>query len=456
MSALGPLRELAAGLRARLAGHPGYLRALVTAYGLMAANVVVQLLLVPLYLDSLDKYRFGVLMILLAVLGYAAVGMAFMSGGMARILAEHHAREDAQGFRRAYLVSKLVYVGYAALIGLLVVAVVVVLEGTLFEVRPGYRETVMWTAAAGGLYFVLLYDFSVDRLALVAKGHQAVGNLLSILSLVVFVALVVPWLISGGDLWGVLACMAAGVAVARIGAWHAWRRLGVDLSWRRGLVGAGGRGGPLRRLVGRSGLAFTFYGVLLLTLRADIVIVGWLGGAEAAAEFVLVWKIAEVGIDALARLPEAFSPYIIHMDARGEAGRLERGYRAGQRRMWRLALAAGLAYAVLGPWVVELWVGPEHAPQSRLAYVLAGGAVVWLAAARLPAIYALSMVRLRALMVVALVEVAGKLGLTWVLFPWLGYLAPLVAINLVHLAGVAAAYAALRKTIVGDEAAAAG
>jgi O-antigen/teichoic acid export membrane protein len=444
VSALSPLRELVA----RLAGHPGYLRALVTAYGLMAANVVVQVFMVPLYLNALDTYRFGVLMILLALFGYAAVGMAFMSGGMARILGEHHAREDDEGFRRAYLVSKLVYVGYAALVGLVVVAVVATLEGALFQVRAGYAKTVLWTAAAGGLYFVLLYDFSVDRLALIAKGRQAEGNLLSILSLVVFVALVVPWLLSGGDLPGVMLCLAAGVGVARIGAWFAWRRLGVDLGWRRGIEGARE---PLRRLLGRSGLAFTFYGVLLLTLRADTVIVGWLGGAEMAARFVLVWKIAEVGIDALARLPEAFSPYIVHMDTRGEAGRLGRAYRLGQRRMWLLALAAGLAYAALGPWVVELWVGPEHAPRSRLAYLLAGGAVVWLASARLPAVFALSMVRLRALIVLASVELAGKLALTWVLFPWAGFLAPLVAINLVHLAGVAPGYAALRRTIVGDE-----
>ena len=191
-------------LRAKLANNPGYARALLSSYGLVATNVLVQLMLVPLYLDTLDKYRFGILMILLAFFGYAALGMAFMTGGMARILGEFHAREDRDGFRRGYLLSKLTYVGYAAMIGVLALGAVILFEGTLFEFRADYRETVLWTVAAGGLYFVLHYEFSVDRLALAATGRQGTANLLTIVTLVGFVVLVVPWLLGGGDLPGVL------------------------------------------------------------------------------------------------------------------------------------------------------------------------------------------------------------------------------------------------------------
>lgn len=452
MKAPRTLRGLAAQLRARIAGNRGYADALGTAYGLIGANIVVQLLLVPLYLATLDSYRFGILMILLAVFGYAAVGLSFITGGMARILGEFHARDDAEGFRRGYLVSKLVYGGYALVVGIVVSAAVFAFEGVLFEVRAGYRETVLLTVLAGALYFVLLYDFSVDRLALIAKGRQAAANLLSVLSVLVFAALVVPWLLAGGDLPGVMVCMVAGVVVARLGAHLYWRRLGIALVWRRDALADRA---TLRRLVGRSGAAFTLYGVLLLTLRADVIIVGWLGGAEMAALFVLVWKIAEVGIDVLARIPETFSPFIIHMDARGEAARLGRTYAQSRRWMTAIALGAGLGYAALGPYVVALWVGPSYAPDDRLAYVLAGGAIFWLALARLPAVYAFAMVRLRALVWISLVEVAGKLALTVALFDWAGYLAPLIAINVMHVGGVALGYAALRRTFLDDDRAAA-
>lgn len=445
MSAIAPLVGRARAFRARLVNNPGYARAVLSSYGHIGLNVAVQIMLVPLYLETLDKYRFGILMILLAFFGYAALGMAFMTGGMARILGEFHAREDAAGFRRGYWLGKLAYVGYAGLVGLLAIAAVALLEGTLFQVRAGHRGTVLGTVAAGALYFVLLYEFSVDRLALTAAGRQATANLLSAASLAVFVVLVVPWLLTGGGLPGVMLCMAGGVLAARLGAWAVWRRSGVDLRWRRG---DGDTGQIMRRLLGRSGLAFAIYGILFLTLRADTLIVGWLGGAELAAEFVLVWKIAEVGVDLLSRIPEALAPYIVHMDTRGEAERLKRTYRQGQRWIWAIAAAAGVFYAVFGHFIVSLWVGPENAPDDPLVYVLAGSALVWLAGARLPAVYAYAMVRLRALIVVTFVEVAGKVALTVALFPWLGYLAPLVAINLVHMSGVALGYAALRKTVL--------
>jgi hypothetical protein len=41
---------------------------------------------------------------------------------------------------------------------------------------------------------------------------------------------------------------------------------------------------------------------------------------------------------------------------------------------------------------------------------------------------------------IACVEVAARLALTVALYPRFGYLAPLVALNVVHLCGIATAY----------------
>jgi len=73
-------------------------------------------------------------------------------------------------------------------------------------------------------------------------------------------------------------------------------------------------------------------------------------------------------------------------------------------------------------------------------YALAGGAVFWLTIARLPAIYAFSQVRLKSLIKVTALETIGKVIFVFALFPTLGLYAPLVAINVLHILGIAYLY----------------
>jgi hypothetical protein len=77
---------------------------------------------------------------------------------------------------------------------------------------------------------------------------------------------------------------------------------------------------------------------------------------------------------------------------------------------------------------------------GHLPFILAAAAVFWLSVSRLPGVVAYSTVRLEPYLRIAAVELAGKLILTTILFPWTGYLAPLIAVSAVHVLGVAAAY----------------
>jgi O-antigen/teichoic acid export membrane protein len=188
------------------------------------------------------------------------------------------------------------------------------------------------------------------------------------------------------------------------------------------------------------GAGFLLYGTFLLVLQADVFIVGLLGDAAVAARFALVWRIAEALVLLIWKLPEHLTPYLIQLDAAGRQARLAEIYRYADRVLLTLSLSAGLLYAIWGQRLVAFWVGAEHAPEEPLAFALAGGAVFWLGIARLPAIFAYATVRLRALNRVAGAEVGGKLLLTVALFPVIGHLAPLVALNVVHGAAIAVAY----------------
>lgn len=425
-------------LVSRIKGSPDYFAALTSGYALMGTNVLVQVLLVPLYLHSLGKYQFGILVTLLAFLNYAAIGITWMSGGIGRKLGECSAKGDHERFAQAYAVSKVTFVGYAALVavGMAVVGWALYL-GMVGNLPETARETVGLTLFAAAVYFVVQYELNVEMLAYTAMKRQGIANALQILSTLVFAVTVWIWLSKGGGLEGIPLCLLAGVVVARVVSWVMWQWIGKPAFWRWPDREAFSL---ITHLLGPLGGGYILYGVFLLTMQADIMIVGWLGGAEMAAEFVLVWKIAEVLTQLLWRIPEYLQPYLIHMDAAGETQELGEVYR--KCRGWLLLLSGLTAagYALAGPWLVRAWVGPSVAPDNPWAYALAGAAIFWLGIARLPAVFAYAMVKLKGLIRVAGVEVFGKLVLTVALFPMLGYVAPLVALTVVHVGGTAWAY----------------
>lgn len=414
-----------------------YLGAVALGYVFTALNIVAQILLVPLYLQSLGRLQFGILMILLAVINYAAIGVGWMSSGVLRVFGECLAANDQNGFARAYTLAKLFYTLYALILGVCAVAIVICCDsylGTTFEAHQHEITLAVITAAA---YLVILYEFSVERLTLVAAHRQALANLLSIISLTLYVVCVIPWLRYGGGLDGVFACLIGGVVVARAIVWVASRASGATVRWvwpDRNMIPL------LGRLIGPMGVGYLLFGLIVLTLQADVLIVSSVGGVAMAAEFTLLWKVAEVLTQVIFRLPEHLQTYLIRMDARGDRARLAQVTRSGFYWLAGMSALTGLAYALLGSTLVKWWVGADNAPQSPLGFALAGGAIFWLGTARLPMIVALAVVRLKSLLIVSGVELIAKLSLTLLLLPQTGYLAPLIALNVVHLAGAALAY----------------
>lgn len=424
-----------------------YLIAVATGYVSMLIHGGSQLFLVPLYLESLGKYQFGVLMMLLGFVNYTGAGVAWLTGGMLRVLGEYSARSDSAAFSKALSILRVGYLVYAAILTALLVLAVMLFGESWFSTALPNRDAVLRGVALCGLYLIGLYDLSVDRVALTAIGRQAAANVLFTLSVIVFVILVIPWLLQGGGLDGIIVCLAAGMFAACLAARIYRKRIGLSTFWFR----------PddfsralLKRVAGPMGAGYFLYGLIVCTAGADVLLVGWLGTAATAAEFVLVWKPAEILIQILWKLPEHSIPYLIRMDAQGEQDRLESLYKRSLSLMTGLSILTGAAYAAFGPWLVQKWVGAA-APDSRLAFLLAGAAVFWLSVARLPSTFSYSTVRLKPLLKVSGTELVGKVALTVALFPHLGYLSPLLSLNLIHLSGIAIAYRRLISgTVPGD------
>ena len=53
----------------------GYLGSLSSGYLLMGTSILVQVALVPLYINVFGQYQFGVLMVLLGIVNFASIGI---------------------------------------------------------------------------------------------------------------------------------------------------------------------------------------------------------------------------------------------------------------------------------------------------------------------------------------------------------------------------------------------
>lgn len=428
-------------IQRRIANNPDYGWSVASSYAHIGLNIIVQILLVPLYLQHLGKVEFGVLMIMLAGVNYLGLGIGWMVSGAQRIMGELAAQNDHEALERTYGLSRIIFFIYAAFTSCLIFSIVWMLGDQLFPETPPLAEETTRMVALGVVYVIALYDLNVDRLVLISTGKQAWANILSVISLMVFAFTVTPILSGGGQLVGVIAALLCGVLVARFISFIMMRRQDIRLRWpgaQERLV--------FQRLIGPMGIGYAAYGALLLTLlQADTLILGVLGGPLLVADFILVWKIADVGMQALWRLPESLVPYLIQMDARGEHERLRSIYASAQKGMFILAACAAIGFGIFGQDIVALWVGTEHAPDLPWAYPLAGGALFWMVIARLPAIYAFSTLRLRPLVSATAIESVGKIILLFALFPTLGLYAPMVAVNVIHIIGVAYLYQRLYR-----------
>lgn len=411
-------------MRRRLRGE--YPLSLLSSYLAMAAGIVAQVVLVPVYLRTLGADGFGLLVLMLAMINYATVGVGWLSGGLQRILGEAFGTGNNAGFVQAIDVGKIIFLAYGIAAALLGVGLVAFLDRS---------RVPLGAAIIAGFFLVATYESAIERLALTAAARLAAVNLLQFAQVTAYAVSVVFVLRAGGGLLGVFACQLGSVLFAR---------LLLPLCWQGARPIAKHVIGTLRpllaRLTGRMGGGYFLSVALVVSSQSDVLVIGWLGGAEAAARYVLLWKIAEVCVTALWRISETWSPILVRMDAMNEHALIRRQYRHVAALLLATAIPAGLAYALLGPWITMLWLGAEHAPKDPLGFVLAGTAIVWVGLARLPSILSYSLARFRVWSVIACVEVAARLTLTVALYPRFGYLAPLVALNIVHLCGIAAAY----------------
>ncbi|MFN5173581.1 MAG: lipopolysaccharide biosynthesis protein [Holosporaceae bacterium] len=418
--------------------HRGYMKALSSSYLLMLISILAQVIFVPLYLQHYGQYQFGVLMVLLSLVNFAVIGIAWMSGGSLRLLSEYASLGQDADFKRAFGLIKAIYTGYGIGLGAAILFAVSFFGQLLFRGGNDFDlQQSNLTTMIMACYLMFFFPAALDRLALTARKRQGAANMAQISGVIASSVSIYLWITHGGGMAGVMGFQIVGAVVSLV---ITRILLNQEVSGLRLCFNFRQNRDVFRRLGGKTGAGFFLHGALVLALLADTALVGFLGGAKIAAEFYLVWKVAEVMVQLIWKLPEPMVPYFVQMDVRGDHTALSRIAQRGYALVAGISLLSGIFYAWLGPAVVSIWVGHENVPNARLGFALAGGAIFWLGISRLPVVLASARVTLRQLNWVGGMELLGKVGVTVILFPQLGYVSVLLAINLVHLLGVSFLY----------------
>lgn len=397
-----------------------YLRAIASGYVLMGVMTLCQLVLVPFYLEFLGVENFGILTMMLSACNYVAIGVTWLSGGMTRVLSEHFARGDLEGFASGYVLCRFLYVAYSLFV-VTVVWMVLVLSSSASELSTDLFHSLILAS----LYLVVLYAYNAERVALASRHLQWRSNLYEIVGQGGFFLTAYISLVHGFGLVGVMFAQLVGMVLVLVIAVKCPSSNQTTIASQQ--VSKESLANIWKRVSGSTGFQYVFFGVLILTIQADVLLVGWLSDANVVAKYYLLWRIPEIAILLLSRIPGTLGPFVVAMDAKNNRASLKRIYVLGYIAFFSFAGVGALVYGIYGSNILGLWVGSDKALTDSCAYTLAALAMFCVALTKWPIYFGYSLVLVKPLNGILCVELALKLFLCFIFIDDFRYLTPVVS-----------------------------
>ena len=414
-----------------------FLLGLLSSYGLLFLTVIIQFFLIPYFLKILGKSSFGILTIILSLINYAAAGVNWISGGMTRIMGERYAQGDLNSFYNAYSFTKISYTLYSIIGGVLFWLFIPFLKPEIIA-----NEKYFYTVILATVYFVLMYEYNADRIALIVQHKQIQANVLDALGQIIYAILVLLFLYNNFDLPGILLAQFISLCIVRSIVWVYWRFEDKNIHWRipnREMFSI------WKRLKGSMGTHYMLYGALILTLQSESLLLGWLGTPEMVTNYYIIWRIPEIIILLIWRIPGVYTPYLIKMHSLSEYDKLKYAYKKGLQYIVFIAALAGSIYALFGSFLLNLWIGNNAGDITWWIFLLAGLAAFYNSVVKWPAGVAFALVKTKNLLFVVSAELVAKLFLIIILFPKYNYFSPIIATVIVHSLGLFYLYLGLGK-----------
>lgn len=337
-------------------------------FGGAALPAVVTVFTLPIIVARLGEAEYGVLSLIVAIVGYFAIIDVNVTAGSVKYLAEFHARGEKTRISQVVSLGLLIYLFIGLFGGLGIVLAAPWLVSHVFQVPPALHDTATLALRIGGIGFlfsqiqVYLQSIpqSLGRYDISASFEASFGTLVPLLTVGV--------VLMDGGLVGVVVVrlLASMVNVVLLGRRN--RRLLPEYRWARPEKEI------MQRVLGFSGFAYLKNIASVTYLQADKLIIGALVGMQALTLYVVPFTLVNRVFNITSRLGAVMFPAASALAAKDEMDRLRRLYLVAVRYTVFLNGMLAALLIVLAYMLLKVWMGESFAARSSSILALLAGA----------------------------------------------------------------------------------
>lgn len=335
-------------------------------------NIVIGVLLVPYFIDTLGVAAYGLIPLATSITGYVAIVVQSLNTAVTRFLTVDLQREDYTAANRTFNTALF---GLSAVLLLMIPVVVAVawLAPSIFHVPAGQEAGAVLLFLGVSAALLIRFWSGNFTVQLFAYNRLDLQNLVNLTNLTVQVGLIVLLftlfgpdlaLIGGAYLAG--AVVASGVSIVLARRVCPYLRVSISAFDRTRLKEISGMGGWV--VIDQIGHLFLF--------QIDLIVVNMLFGATMAGEYAIAlqWSILMQAIAGV--LAGVLVPTILAYYAMKQTEALIKLTRSGVKLMGlALALPAGLICG-FAPQLLTIWIGAEYAYLAPLMVLLTANLAV--------------------------------------------------------------------------------
>lgn len=381
-------------------------RNLFSAYAAYAASIVSGLVTVPLIVSAVGTEGYGIWAFIGSIVVFVGLLDLGVGPSLVRFAATYRGRDSLEETSALASAGLVVY----AAVALVSLPIALGLAWAVPEAL-GVGDDLVWPARVATLLVVgtVIARFPLGIATSLLLGHQRfdVVNAANVVSAIAYIALVGGILVDHGSVV-ILGAIALGTTVLRLALPVAWipRELpGLRLS--RALVSRE----RLRELLGFSWQNFLIHVAARIVFSADVVVVGVVLGATAAALYGIPAKLFALAFGAGTAATDLLYPAFAELEGREEEerqrGLLLRGLRLGMALMAVLALPL----IAIPDLLIAGWIGEGFGESAPVAALL-GVALLLHQPAHVLSQYLVARARQRPLALASLAVVTANVALS--------------------------------------------